>query len=428
MRSVVSDVIVAGAGLAGLSAAYVLRKHGYSVAVVEANDRPGGRTACARLASGLTVELGGEWVGRSHTFAIGACRQMGIGLDVHSFLSREKAVEIGPNGNTARPSYEVNGIPKLKGHIRNSRRSFVEEFGSDRPWTDILATVMTAEDIERARACHELIFAQPLETISAHRAVHHILKGGRNLHEDFRIEGGTESLVRSLCAELEGAIHCHEHVKSVTDDDQAICVRSDSTEYRGRYLVCALPARQVLAIDWRPALPAAMATWLAGITYCNVTKTFFQFDRPFWTSDDYSLVSGTIYQHIYHTAGSASRGPAVLVAYSTCEASDTAAALSDADAIAALRAALPAEQARFDASGVEVMRKTWSGDASSSGAYSVFATGEGFAARSAYQRLNSRIHFAGEHLGEMQGLMDGAIETGWRAADLILLDDGGTRA
>jgi monoamine oxidase len=414
------DVLVAGAGLAGLTAAYMLSRHGHRVAVVEANERPGGRTACSNLESGLTVELGGEWVGRSHTFAIGACRQLGIGLAVHSFLSREKVVEAGPNGNTARPSYEVNCMPKLKGLLRNSRARSVMG-NKDVPWKDFLAQVMSDEEIEMARACHELIFAQPLETISAQRAVHHVLKGGRNLHEDFRIEGGTEKLVNGLCSELEGSIHCREQVRSVFDNGQTIRARTDSADYEAGFLVCALPPRQVLAIDWHPALPAKMTRWLAGITFCSVTKTFFQFERPFWTSDDFSLVTGTVYQHVYHTAGSIPDGPAVLVAYSTGDASRKAGSLLDADALAALRSALPHEQADFDATGVKVTRKSWDPDAFSSGAYSVFATGEGFEARSTFQTLNSRIHFAGEHLGEMQGLMDGAIETGWRAADLIHL-------
>jgi monoamine oxidase len=399
----------------------MLRKHGFRVAVIEADERPGGRTACRNLESGLTIELGGEWIGRSHTFAIGACRQLGIGLAVHSFLSREKVVEAGPNGNTARPSYEVNCMPKLKGLLRDSRtRSAVSS--QDMPWKDVLAQVMSDEDIEMARACHELIFAQSLESISTHRAVHHILKGGRNLHEDFRIDGGTERFVNGLCSELEGSIHCREQVRRVFDDGHTIRVRTDSTDCEAGFLVCALPPKQVLAIDWHPALPAGMTNWLAGISCCCVTKTFFEFERPFWNSDDFSLVTGTIYQHVYHTAGSTPRGPAVLVAYSTGDASRKAGSLSDADALATLRSALPRELADFDATGIKVTRKSWEPDAFSSGAYSVFATGEGFEARSTFQRLNSRVHFAGEHLGEMQGLMDGAIETGWRAADLIHLN------
>lgn len=419
MKLIECDVIVVGGGLGGLSASHFLRRHGLNVVLLEASDRVGGRTACTRLSSGLTVELGGEWVGRSHSFAIAACRQFGIGLAVHSFLSREKAQDQAPEGPRFRPSYEVNGIPALKGHLRADPKIRMRESHGDGPWREFLSYLMSPEEIERARACHELIFAQPLEQISTDRAIHHVLKGGRNLHEDFRLDGGTERLVEGFLSGLAGSFRLGEPVQAISDDGRGVAARTATAEYRGRHLVCAVPPKQVLAIDWQPGLPPQWAAWLSGISCCDVTKTFFEFERPFWGSDDFSLVTGTVYHHIYHTAGTTSGGPAVLAAYATGAHAAKAAALDDAGSIAALRAALPREHAGFDASRIRIARKHWHPSDWCSGAYSVFGHGEGFARRSAYQTLNRRIHFAGEHLGEMQGLMDGAIETGWRAADLI---------
>ena len=58
-----SDVVVVGAGLAGLAAARSVAAAGHSVAVLEARDRVGGRTLNHSLGNGKVVEIGGEFVG-----------------------------------------------------------------------------------------------------------------------------------------------------------------------------------------------------------------------------------------------------------------------------------------------------------------------------------------------------------------------------
>ena len=57
------DVIVVGAGISGLTAAWRLAQAGKRVKVLEANPRVGGRTLNHRFASGDVVEVGGQWVG-----------------------------------------------------------------------------------------------------------------------------------------------------------------------------------------------------------------------------------------------------------------------------------------------------------------------------------------------------------------------------
>src|SRR2546423_5968677 len=62
-----SEVVVIGAGLAGLAAARRLAAGGHAVTVVEARERVGGRTEGLVLEDGTPIELGGQWVGEGHT-------------------------------------------------------------------------------------------------------------------------------------------------------------------------------------------------------------------------------------------------------------------------------------------------------------------------------------------------------------------------
>ncbi|MFE7773794.1 flavin monoamine oxidase family protein [Streptomyces sp. NPDC057445] len=74
------DVIVLGAGLAGLAAARDLTAGGADVLVVEARDRVGGRVEQTRLPDGRLVQLGGEVVGRAHTAYLALAAELGLTL------------------------------------------------------------------------------------------------------------------------------------------------------------------------------------------------------------------------------------------------------------------------------------------------------------------------------------------------------------
>src|SRR3954468_10440128 len=58
-----ADIVVVGAGLAGLAAARTLRASGSDVCVLEARDRVGGRVLNHELPGGDVVEIGGQWIG-----------------------------------------------------------------------------------------------------------------------------------------------------------------------------------------------------------------------------------------------------------------------------------------------------------------------------------------------------------------------------
>jgi monoamine oxidase len=73
------DVVVVGAGLAGLSAARSIAAAGHSVVVLEARDRVGGRTLNRSLGNGKVVEIGGEFVGPTQDYTLGLAKELGVG-------------------------------------------------------------------------------------------------------------------------------------------------------------------------------------------------------------------------------------------------------------------------------------------------------------------------------------------------------------
>ena len=73
------DVVVVGAGFAGLTAARRLQQEGRSVVVLEARDRVGGRILNHTFADGTIVELGGQWVGPTQDRVLALADELGVG-------------------------------------------------------------------------------------------------------------------------------------------------------------------------------------------------------------------------------------------------------------------------------------------------------------------------------------------------------------
>ncbi len=79
------SVIIIGAGFAGLSAAYKLKQRNIDCIVLESRPRIGGRVFSHKMDNDLVVELGGEWVGNSHTRIHELCGELNLELQNNQF-------------------------------------------------------------------------------------------------------------------------------------------------------------------------------------------------------------------------------------------------------------------------------------------------------------------------------------------------------
>ena len=101
------DVVVVGAGLAGLTAARRLQQEGRSVVVLEARDRVGGRILNHTFADGTIVELGGQWVGPTQDRVLALADELGVG----TFPSYERGDHLlGIDGGARRWADETFGL------------------------------------------------------------------------------------------------------------------------------------------------------------------------------------------------------------------------------------------------------------------------------------------------------------------------------
>ncbi|WP_327295351.1 MULTISPECIES: NAD(P)/FAD-dependent oxidoreductase [unclassified Streptomyces] len=131
------DVIVLGAGLAGLAAARDLAAAGTDVLVLEARDRVGGRVEQARLPDGRTVQLGGEVVGRAHTAYLQLAEEMGLKL-VPSYVAEPgRITRATPEGRSAGdpPHWFGPGDAALHERLGAEFTALAATVGPDDPWS-----------------------------------------------------------------------------------------------------------------------------------------------------------------------------------------------------------------------------------------------------------------------------------------------------
>ena len=129
------DVVIVGAGAAGLTAANELKKAGLSVAVLEARDRVGGRLH-TDVIDGAMLEIGGQWVSPDQDALIDTVAE--LGLETFSRYREGDSVYVGPDGVAKRFTGEMFPVSaeteRVIAEITDRLDAMVAEIDPDRPW------------------------------------------------------------------------------------------------------------------------------------------------------------------------------------------------------------------------------------------------------------------------------------------------------
>jgi uncharacterized protein with NAD-binding domain and iron-sulfur cluster len=146
------DVVVVGAGIAGLTAARALASAGRSVRVLEARDRVGGRTLGSRLSNGVPVEMGGQWVGPTQGAVLGLIAE--LGLETFPSYDDGDAITVF-DGNVVRYSDESFGLPDEVaaevGRLWEEIEALSSTVTLERPWDTSGASGLDSQTLDYSR-------------------------------------------------------------------------------------------------------------------------------------------------------------------------------------------------------------------------------------------------------------------------------------
>ncbi|GAA1107072.1 MAG: NAD(P)/FAD-dependent oxidoreductase [Nocardiopsis sp. BM-2018] len=304
------DVVIVGAGPAGLMAARTLQASGRSVAVLEARDRVGGRT-WSREIDGAFLEIGGQWVSPDQTELLGLLDE--LGMSTYPRHREGSSVYLAADGSR----HEFNGDMFPAGEQTEAEMErviaaldkLVAEIGVERPWAHPLAreldTVTFTEwlrqqtDDEAARENIGIFMAggmltKPAHAFSALQAVLMAASAGSfsNLvDEDFildrRVVGGMQSVSQNIAAALEeGTVFLETPVRTIRwSEDEAdgrVLVRSERVTVRADHVIVAVPPNLYSRISFEPALPWLQQQMHQHTSMGLVIKVHAVYERPFW--------------------------------------------------------------------------------------------------------------------------------------------------
>ena len=273
-----ADVVVVGAGFAGLSAARDLVRLGHDVVVLEGRDRVGGRSATTTIA-GTPVDLGGTFVGPTQDAVIALAKE--LGCDTVRTHSRGKNL-IRWRGRVR--SYRST-IPRLSiielldvSRIQWRFERVCRRVPVDKPWTSSIADILDSKTLDQwLRYVHASASTRDLmaimarvtwgaepEEVSMLHAVRYVKAGGglgRMLDveggaQQDRFPGGTQQIALRVAEELGERVVLNAVVRSIERHaDGTLTVGSDRGDVAAKAVIVAVPPAHRAGIAFDPALP-----------------------------------------------------------------------------------------------------------------------------------------------------------------------------
>ena len=451
-------VVVVGAGIAGLTAAWRLRQAGVRVRIFEAQGRMGGRMFSLRghFPDDQVVELGGELINTNHVHIRGLAEEFGIALnDLHTedpelddgvyffegrSLSDLELVEaFEPVGEAIERDLATLGVDDVTWRTPGqasaldalSIANWLDREGVSgwlRKLIDVAYTTEMGLEIDQQSALNLLTL------IGTGNDDYIALLGDSD--ERFHVRGGNDLIIQALAERLDDAIEPSsvlESIVQVDDDRYRLDFRQGqaSLPVYASQVILALPLTTLRDVDIRVPLPEVKRRVIEEMTYGSNAKLMIGFDSRPWRELHQS--GGAVYtdlpfQCVWETSRLQDGASGVLTNFTGGNqglAVGEGSSRSQADKVVqALEQVYPGIAGAYGANSA-LARMHWPSNEWVKGSYACYGPGQWTSLRGAAGESVGGLHFAGEHCAlDSQGYMEGGCKTGELAARAVLAQRG----
>ena len=441
------SVIIIGAGMAGLSAAHELNKAGWAVTVLEARSRVGGRVHTVReFSHGLVAEGGAEYINESQHRMIALAKEFDLHLGAVGSWQNQSgdwAALQGKAGylhNTALWGADLDAentkvwvaLAELGKQITDlsnptaSKNAKALDSQNAESWLQSLnvhplAKVLFANHIRSEYTCEPKDFS--LLDLARNAAMYYSDPNASD--PAYRIIGGNDQLPQAMAKRLPD-VRMNAIVTSIKLLDEKVEIvykQADNFHtLQASYAILATPLTTARLIDFEGTLPPAHHAMVHELSYGSVTKVMIEYKKRFWHDRGWNGRLNTDLPIVFTwDATSHLEGEhGILTAYTGGEPGAALTRLSDTDriktAVSAIESIFPGSSNLIE----NTQTIAWRNEAFTLGSYMAYAPSQ---VTSHWQALFSpagRLYFAGEHATVYQGFMEGAVESGQRAAKSII--------
>lgn len=454
------DVLVVGAGLAGLTAARTLRAAGHTVQVLEARDRVGGRTVDHDLGDGHVVEAGGQFVGPTQDHILSLAGELGV----ETFPAYDTGANVYvKNGTTRRFG---NGVPPdpsalldvgaLIARIGRAARTIPV----DEPWRapDALALdsqtfatwcrrgAVTDGGVELLDILLGSAFGGTAVDASALFGLWYVAGAGNEYTpgtiermmgvtgaaQDARFVGGPQRVSLRLAQELVECVTLDSPVRRIDQTGPEVVVHTDTDRWTANRVVVAVPPVLATRIAWDPLLPAQQEALFQRMNFGTLAKFEAVYPEPFWRNE--GLSGQALFRDASFPVCSMfdnsppDGGPGVLMGFVGADQWRRWAPKPPAQRRGAVLRAFATALGPRALHPTACIEKDWTSEEWTRGGPTSVLTPGTLTGLGRWRDIPfGRVHWAGaEHVDYWNGYMDGAVRSGKNAAAEVLAAEGDT--
>ena len=240
-----------------------------------------------------------------------------------------------------------------------------------------------------------------------------------------RVIGGNDQIAMALAGALPD-VRLNSPVTAVRvgPDGVAVSVKQDNSYLTvdSDFAILAVPLTMARLIEFNPSLPVAHHKMVNEVSYGAVTKVMIEYRKKFWNEIGWNgrLATDAPIVYTWDATSHVESEHGIITAYTGGDNATKLSALPDEErirvAVAELEKSLPGSSNLIE----NTATVAWPNEPYTRGAYMALAPGEVTAHWKTLQEPAGRLFFAGEHATPIQGYMEGAVESGQRAAAKIL--------